>query len=192
MHKLLRRVHLSVSVSALITLVVGLALTALLFASVRRVESNTHQAKFAQEANLRTAAVADGLAGTVEQLTMLNQVFRTVGVVSREQFARLAAPLLARHPGIQALSFQRIVPQSERAAYEAAVARRRPGFAITEFVDGQQRRAGRRDFYNVVDYIEPEAGNAAAIGLDTGVTVDQIERRAHARAPAAPCRPPVC
>jgi len=185
MHKLFHRVHLSVSVSALITLVVGLGLTALLFASVRRVESNTHQLKFAQEASLRTAAVADGLAGAVEQLTVLNQVFRTVGVVSREQFARLTAPLLLRHPGIQALSFQRLVSDAGRASYEAAAARRLPGFAITELIDGQQRVAGRRDMYNVVDYIEPVQGNAAAIGLDTAVTADQADARARSRATGA-------
>ena len=39
MEKMFRKVRLSVSVSAALTLVIGLALTALLFASVRRAET---------------------------------------------------------------------------------------------------------------------------------------------------------
>jgi diguanylate cyclase (GGDEF)-like protein/PAS domain S-box-containing protein len=182
MDKLFRRVRFSVSVSALITLLVGLGLTALLFASVRRVESERQNAQFQQSAKLRTAAVATGLLDAVEQLVVLNQLFRTMGVVSREQFRAFTAPLLERYPEIQALSFQRLIMQTDRRAYETAMRRRYPDFTITETVDGQRRRAAIRDSYNVVDYIEPMAGNEAALGLDMAITADRDQARLRSRA----------
>jgi diguanylate cyclase (GGDEF)-like protein/PAS domain S-box-containing protein len=182
MHKLCRSVRFSVSISALMTLLVGLGLTALLFASVRRVESERHNVQFQQSARLQTAAVAAGLVDAVEQVVVLNQLFRTVGVVSREQFRAFTAPLLERYPEIQALSFQRLIMQRDRLAYETAMRRRYPDFTITEFVDGKQRRAAIRDSYHVVEYIEPVAGNEAALGLDTAITGDQAHARLHSRA----------
>ena len=177
MDRLIRRVRLSVSVSALITLAVGLGLTFLLFASIRQVESERNNLQFQQSAKLRTAAIATGLQDAVEQLMVLNQLFRTVGVVSREQFRVFTAPLLQRYPQIQALSFQRVVMQPNRNAFEASMQRRYPGFTIGETVDNQRRPAAIRDSYNVVDYIEPIAGNETAFGLDTAVAADQNEAR---------------
>ncbi|HAT32439.1 MAG TPA: PAS domain S-box protein [Janthinobacterium sp.] len=182
MQNLFRRVRFSVSMSALIALACGLALTALLFASVRRVESQTRKLEFAQDAQLRIAAVRSGLGDAVEQLMVLNQLFRSVGVVSRDQFRTFTAPLLQRYPEIEALSFQRLIQQPDRRAYETAMRRRFPEFNITEMVDGQQRRAPIRDNYTVIDYIEPAEGNEAALGLDTAVTREYQEARRRSRA----------
>jgi hypothetical protein len=60
--------------------------------------------------------------------------------------------------------------------------RRYPDFTITEFVDGKQQRAAIHDSYHVVDYIEPMAGNEAALGLDTAITGDQAHARLHSLA----------
>jgi diguanylate cyclase (GGDEF)-like protein/PAS domain S-box-containing protein len=181
MDNLFRRIHFSVSVSAALTLTVGLGLTALLFTSLREVESERQNEQFQQSARLRTAAVADGLQDAVEQLAVLNQLFRTVGVIDREQFHLFTAPLLKRYPEIQALSFQRLIMQRDRRAYEAAMRHRNPDFTISENVDGQRRRAADRDSYNVVDYIEPEGGNEAALGLNTAISPDQVQARQRSR-----------
>jgi diguanylate cyclase (GGDEF)-like protein/PAS domain S-box-containing protein len=182
MNKLFRRVRFSVSVSALITLLVGLCLTVLLFASIRLVESERQNVQFQQNAKLRTAAVTTGLLDAVEQVMVLNQLFRTMGVISREQFRAFTAPLLQRYPQIQALSFQRLIMQPDRGAYETAMRHRYPDFTITEIVDGQHRRAAIRDSYNVVDYIQPAAGNEAALGVDTAIRADQARARYQSRA----------
>lgn len=181
MEMMFRKVRLSVSVSAALTLLAGLALTALLFASLRRNEIHLQADRFHQRATLRINLVADGMNDAVEQLMLVNQLFRTMGVVSREQFASFTGPLLARYPAIQALSFQRFLLDRDRAGYEAAMQRRDPNFSITEFVDGKQGLAGRRDNYNVVEYIEPFAGNEAAFGLDTGRTDDHFAARLRSR-----------
>jgi diguanylate cyclase (GGDEF)-like protein/PAS domain S-box-containing protein len=181
MEKMFRKVRLSVSVSAALTLVTGLVLTALLFTSLRRNELEAHAHWFHQHASLRVKLVAEGMSDAVEQLMLANQLFRTMGVVSREQFAAFTAPLLARNPAIQALSFQRFLRDRDRAGYQAAMKRRDPNFLITEYVDGEQRPAGQRANYNVVEYIEPFAGNEAALGLDTGRTSDQSAARERSR-----------
>ena len=181
MDKLFRRIRVSVSVSALITLGVGLALTALLFASLRRVESTLYRAQFQQDAQVRAGAISTGLGDAVEQLLVLNQLFSTLGTVTREQFHEFTRPLLQRYPELFALSFQRTLRHDERAAYEARMRQRLPGFTLTEFIDGERRPAGLRDRYNVVEFIEPAAGNEAAVGLDTDASPEHSAARERSR-----------
>jgi len=181
MKHLFRRVSLSVSVSAALALLLGLLLTALLFASVRRVETQTAKVRFHEAATLRIHAVSTGLLDAVEQVLVINQLFRTVGEVSAEQFKSFTTPLLVRYPEIQALSFQRLLQDQDRARYEAAMRRRHPDYLITEWVNDVQRKAALRDTYNVVEYIQPVKGNEAAFGLDTSRTDDQVEARLRSR-----------
>jgi diguanylate cyclase (GGDEF)-like protein/PAS domain S-box-containing protein len=181
MEMMFRKVRLSVSVSAALTLLAGLVLTAMLFASLRRNEIQVQADRFHQLATLRINLVAGGMGDAVEQLLLVNQLFRSMGEVSREQFAAFTGPLLARYPAIQALSFQRFLLDRDRAAYEAAMKQRDPNYRITEFVDSKQRPAGQRANYNVVEYIEPLLGNEAAVGLDTGRTDDQAAARQRSR-----------
>jgi diguanylate cyclase (GGDEF)-like protein/PAS domain S-box-containing protein len=181
MPALFRRIHFSVSISAGLTLVAGMTLTLVLFASVRRIESERHNLQFGQSAMVRTAAVAAGVLDAVEQLMIVNQLFRSIDRVSREQFHTFTTPLLQRYPQIQALSFQRVVANEDRAAFEASMQAMFPGFMISEIVDGQKRRAGVRDSYNVVEYIEPREGNLAAFGLDTAVSMDKSQARLRSR-----------
>ena len=177
MQKLITRVRISVSLSALIALFIGLALTALLFVSVRRVEAARQTVQFQQNAKLRINAVAGGVRDAVDQVDALRQLFATFGLLSREQFHQLSLPLRERSPQIQALGFQRLIPHRERAGYEAAMRRRFPGFTLTELVDGRVRRAGIRDSYLVVDYLEPLFGNEDHVGLDTAPMAELADAR---------------
>jgi diguanylate cyclase (GGDEF)-like protein/PAS domain S-box-containing protein len=175
------KLRLSVSLSAAVTLAVGLLLTALLFASLRRAETAVRHARFEQEAALRIAAVSNGLRDAVEQVMVVNGLFATVGPVSAEQFKSFTAPLLARYPEIQALSYQRLLQDQDRARYEAERRKVNADFRITEFVDGKQRPAGLRDSYNVVEYIQPVEGNELALGLDTSRTREHVYARQQSR-----------
>ena len=178
---ILRKVRLSVSISAAITLLTGLVLTGVLFASVRKAEAGYADLRFQREAAARIGAVTSGLGDAVEQVVVLNQLSATFGAVTREQFRSFSAPLLARYPEIQALSFNRKVAQAGRERFEQQMRQRYPGFTITEFVGGQKRPAALRDSYNVVDYLEPYAGNEDAHGVDTGHTSAQTEARERSR-----------
>ena len=186
MKQMFRKVRLSVTVTAALTLLCGLLLTALLFASVRRVETHTAKIRFQQAATLRILAVQWGLADAVEQGLVVNQLFRTVGEVNRDQFNSFVAPLLARYPEIQALSFQRMLQNVDRARYEAEQRKHNPNYQITEFVDGVQRKAAQRDTYNVVEYIQPSKGNEAAVGLDTTAADSNAQGRLRARQTGQP------
>jgi diguanylate cyclase (GGDEF)-like protein/PAS domain S-box-containing protein len=186
MKYMFRKVRLSVTVSAALALLVGLLLTALLFASVRRVETQTAKVRFHEAATLRIHAVQTGLVDAVEQVLVINQLFRTVGEVSEQQFKSFTTPLVARYPEIQALSFQRLLQDRDRARYEAAMRKRHPDYMITEWVNDVQRKAALRDSYNVVEYIEPLRGNEAAFGLDTSRTDDQVEARLRSRKSGEP------
>ncbi|MEJ7806373.1 MAG: CHASE domain-containing protein, partial [Telluria sp.] len=181
MENLFRRVRLSVSISAALTLGVGLLLTLILFASVRRAETQIRTARFEQEASLRITAVSSGLSDAVEQVMVVNGIFSTFGTVSREQFRAFTAPLLARYPEIQALSYQHLLMDSDRKRYEAEMRKRYPDFYISEFVDGKQRPAALRDTYNVVEYIQPYEGNELALGLDASRTKEHADARLRSR-----------
>ncbi|MET3107513.1 diguanylate cyclase (GGDEF)-like protein/PAS domain S-box-containing protein [Oxalobacteraceae bacterium GrIS 2.11] len=173
MKNLLRRIRFSVSVSALLTFVVGCILTVITFVAVRQVESSRQRIQFQQSAELRASSIETGLQDAVEQLVILNQLFRSFDSVSREQFHSFTAPILKRYPEIYALSYQRVLRNRERHKFETDMQRRNPSFHMTEVVDGQIQAAEVRDSYNVVDYIEPSIGNEAALGLDTAYTDDR-------------------
>ncbi len=186
MDRLMRRIRFSVSVSALITLVAGIVLTCVTFGAVRQVEAERQAIQFQQDAKLRVTAVEAGLHDAVEQVAILDQLFASFGIISREQFRSFTAPILARYPQIQALSYQRVLMQAERRKFEDDMRLRIPDFQIMEIVDERQRKAAIRDSYSVVDYIEPVAGNEDAIGLDTAYQADQQLARKRARESGLP------
>jgi diguanylate cyclase (GGDEF)-like protein/PAS domain S-box-containing protein len=161
-------------------LLVGLAITALLFYGIRVLEQQRIQDEFESGAATRVAAVHEGLEDAVDALATVNRLFATVGPVERGQFEAFAAPLLARNPQLRAFAYQRMVTGAERAAFEAARRRQFPGFAITELQDGKPVPAPPRAQYRVVDYIAPLAGNETTLGLDANTRheIDAATRRA--------------
>jgi CHASE1-domain containing sensor protein len=99
----------------------------------------------------------------------------TSGTVERHKFHQFVQTALRDLPGLAALSWNPRVRDAERASFEAAV--RREGYAgfriLERDAQGQLRPATRRDEYIVVTYIEPYAGNEAALGYD----IDSDARR---------------
>jgi len=154
------------SLAAVLTLLAGLGITAFLFIDTRKTEQERARAEFAQRAETRAAAVIRSFNETIELVRAANALFVTVGDVSAEQFRAFVTPLLATHPSIQAVVFERLVPGGERAAYEAAQARLRPGFRILDRDNGNLIPAAPRSRYLVVEYIEPRAGNDIVLGYD--------------------------
>jgi PAS domain S-box-containing protein len=109
--------------------------------------------------------------------------FHPSGDVSRQAFRSIAARLLSRHRGVRVLSWVPRVPAAERAAFEEAARREgRPGFAITETAaDGSLVRAASRDEYFPVYYLEPYAGNEAALGFDLASEPARLEALVRSR-----------
>ncbi|WP_082584278.1 EAL domain-containing protein [Noviherbaspirillum sp. Root189] len=167
--------HSSASVvsPAWLVLLTGLFFTGSLTALVSNLEVNKYRADFERRAMMRIDAVRNGMGETVEVLSDVNRLFSTMWPVDHEQFRKFTRPLLERNPQIRSIAFQRLVSEEERPAFEAAMRKRHPGFAVTEFSNGKLGPASRRAQYRVIEYLEPMAGNTAAFGLDASSRREQ-------------------
>lgn len=161
-----RRILPGVSLAALCAFLVGLLLTLLLFAGIRRMEQQRIESDFLQRAEVRISSVQRGLDEAVQVVRTLNQLYRTFGTVDRNQFAEFTRPMLQRYSYIRAFNYHRLLNGAERNAYEAAQQPLFPGFTITELVDGKPVPDRIKSNYVVVDYVEPLEPNRAALGLD--------------------------
>jgi len=157
----------SLSFPALVTLLAGAALTALLYASVHGLESERARSEFRQRAQNRFAVITDAFAEASSALRSLNLLFVASQEVRPDEFEAFARPLLADNRYLQALVFHRLVSAAERNAFETQRRRHWPGFQIRERGNGGLKPAGRRDFYLVVDYIVPMEGNESTYGYDS-------------------------
>ena len=178
-----RRLSRSLTLAAALTLGGGLAATLALTIAVARLEYDNQALAFGRDVGIRVAALRQGMDQAAEVLNVTNQLFATVQPVTRAQFHDFTTPLLKRNPFILAFNFHRVVPDTERAAFEARLQQVRPGTVLTELrIDGKSTAlvpAPRRPLYNVVDYLEPMRGNEAAFGLDVGANrevTDAVER----------------
>jgi len=184
----MQRSHFSPSMAALLTLIVGLMISAILFTSMRRLAHDNVDTEFHQHAKVRVAAIQDGINSSIDVLRDVNQLFVAFGDVSREQFKAFSEPLLERNPYIQALNFHKILSDDERDAYETQMRERFPDFSIKQGIGRKQAIASRRAEYRVVDYIEPMAGNEDALGFDAGSSAfqkDAMQRAVDTGEPSA-------
>ncbi|MFL9927109.1 EAL domain-containing protein [Herbaspirillum lusitanum] len=157
---------LGATLSASLTLILGLCATALVFVATSRLEDDAVNLDFERRAALRAITVQRGLEEAVQVLTVINHFFATVENTSREHFHTFTEPLLAKYPYIRAFGFQRFISDAERAAFEAERRKDLPDFTVSAYVDGKIAPAPLRPRYLVVDYVEPMKGNSAALGLD--------------------------
>jgi len=154
------------SVLSVLTLLAGLGITAFMFIDTRTGERERARAEFMQFSDARSAAIRRGFEDAMHVLHATSALFAAVGQVDRGQFGAFVGPLLDNHPYVQAVALERIVTEDQRAAYERAQGRARPGFRIVEREEGGLVRAAQRARYLVVEYIEPAAGNEVVLGYD--------------------------
>ncbi|MBO9537843.1 EAL domain-containing protein [Herbaspirillum sp.] len=164
----MRRVidKLGATLSASLTLLVGLCATTLVFVATSHLEEDAASLDFQRRAALRTFTVQRGLEEAVQVLSVINHFYATVGDPTREQFRDFTQPLLEHYPYVRAFAVHRFVADDDRPVFEALRQGLTPDFQITVLADGKQERAPQRPFYLVVDYIEPVSGNQSALGLD--------------------------
>ncbi|MGB9992478.1 bifunctional diguanylate cyclase/phosphodiesterase [Massilia sp. SM-13] len=166
--------------AALLTLLGGLGLSALLFAGASHLEQKRLELSLVQRAQMRVFALKEGIGHALGGLYAVNQLFASRPAVSRDEYHRFAEPLLARHPYVLGISYIRFVSDAERPALEAELARFRPGAGVTEMRHGRPVPAGRRPQYRVIDYVAPTEGNELALGLDTMYPVKDESARQRA------------
>lgn len=150
--------------------------------SVFRLADNVERdrAQVQLERRVATAAftIDRELSADLEVLYAVRSLFDLGPPVTRESFAQVALPFIARHPHIRALEWIPRVGRAERRVHEQ---RMRDGGAVDyliteELATGEQVAAGERDWYAPVAFVEPREGDTRAIGTD--LSSDRLYREA--------------
>lgn len=153
-----------------LTFVIGVILSVIAFTYVRNSAHDRWQSNFNGSANERLILLEREFFSTFETLQSLSGLFDATPQVGRGAFQRFTAPVLTRHPGIQALEWIPRVKTAERSDFETFA--RRDGFSEFKFTEreAQGRMVGvtERDEYFPVYFVEPLKGNELALGFDLG------------------------
>lgn len=164
----------------LFSILMGIVLSCLLFGLFYQVETTNIQREFEAEVEKKSDAITKEMELHFEALYSIKLAYDNYGQLGPDDFSTLATTTLIRHSTIQALEWIPIVKGYQRASVEGEAATRIPGFVFTERVaTGEMVRATARPVYYPVYYLEPIAGNEAALGYDLGsntVRLDAIHR----------------
>jgi PAS domain S-box-containing protein len=148
--------------------ILGLVVSTFIWHYASKRESEKIHAGFLRRAQLQASLTRERLLIYEEMIYSLRSAFVSQRDVNRKEFRHAAQEILGRHPGVQALEWTQIIKDDERAAIEEKASRElgHP-FAIKHrtSVDGFIT-APRADEYPAILYIEPLAGNEAALGYD--------------------------
>jgi diguanylate cyclase (GGDEF)-like protein/PAS domain S-box-containing protein len=153
-------------ITAVLTFMAGVAIAFALAMSLSGAERERARSEFLQRAETRYSAVTNSFSDALDVLQASNALFEAVGDVGADQFSAFVQPLMQSHPYLEAVVFHRLVEAGGRSAYEAARARRDPGFRILERGAGGMTAAGMRGRYLVTEYIEPLYGYEGTRGFD--------------------------
>jgi signal transduction histidine kinase len=160
-----------------------LAASVALFLLASRWEQDRLRAAFHPRAEAVAINLVTGVGGYLQFLHAIERLYVTSSTVERHKFQQFVQTALRDLPGLAALSWNPRVPDAARASFEAAVQREGyAGFRIVERdAQGRLQPAARRDEYFVVTYVEPHAGNEAALGYDIGSDARRREAIGQAR-----------
>jgi PAS domain S-box-containing protein len=168
--------------AAVITIVVGAALTFYVFFEVRRNAMATFEKNFQSQAHVRVDFISWALGGILSDLDGLRRFYAESQFVDRGEFSRFTAPLILERYAVNNADWVPRVRREEREAYEAKA--RQDGLAGFQFTqrDAQDNvvRAEDRDEYFPVYYVEPVKKYEALLGFDLGS--DAVRREALQRA----------
>lgn len=163
-------------------LAIAFALATAVFLQISRIEQQRIEAEFERRAVQLSEAIRDRLDQAMEAPQVLRDWLNvSPSIPERRQFRAFAQSYLARHGAIAALEWMPRVTDAQRAAYEARVRREGfPDFRIAELDEtGGLTKAGSRQEYFPVHYLEPFRSNEAALGFDMAsragrqVTIDK-------------------
>lgn len=165
----------------ILVFVCGVVLATLAWRGAAHLQEEAIRGRVALEAKQRALALEDKLLLVQDGLFSAQALFASSELVEREAFSSFVMSHLSRHPEVQAVGYDPIVRLAEREAFVArARAAGLPEFEVRERqAQGQMVPAATREVYYPVFYIEPYAGNEAALGFDIGSEprrLDAIQR----------------
>ncbi|HRE55647.1 MAG TPA: EAL domain-containing protein [Candidatus Competibacter sp.] len=151
--------------TAAAVVLVGLSLTGGIFLEFRQRSREALERRFQTVAVERSGLMVARFQGSLRELDAIRRFYNGASTVSRAAFHRFVTPILD-HGEFRALEWVPRVPRERRAEFEAAA--RQDGLAHFQFTEndpeGRLTPARERDEYFPVYYLEPYAGNEAALG----------------------------
>jgi PAS domain S-box-containing protein len=152
----------------LVVACIGFFLTFSGFLFVRRVEIRNVKTELLLDAQKHLNALEKEVSLNLNALQSLHSFFKGSEVATREGFRIFAEDMLQYTPGFQALEWIPRVLRIQREEYERSA--RIDGFRdfqITEHqAQGEMIRAGEREEYFPVYFVEPYKGNEIVLGYD--------------------------
>ncbi len=145
---------------------------------VQQLEREQLKERFERIVQTDFAFISTVIQRHESSLFALRVLFSTGGGVTREEFRLAVQDLKTNGPTFSVFEWIPVVPEAERAAFEQAARRDGlPQFALFDKTpDGVRVPAARRPEHWPILYVEPMAGNEAALGYDlaAGPTVGDI------------------
>ncbi|MEO5330180.1 MAG: CHASE domain-containing protein [Magnetococcus sp. THC-1_WYH] len=123
---------------------------------------------FEKGAYERFETVREGFFHILNAVEDVRGLFEASNEVDRSEFMKFTQPIMVRHPGLQALSWNPVVPTAMMSTFERAASQDVPEFKITKhpFHGDLLEPEPTRDYHVVVLFIEPKEGNEHALGCD--------------------------
>lgn len=167
----------------ILTICLGLMLTAVAFLTIRYVHAQEHLAVFERAAVNRCSTVRRNIHNTLGEVEEVGAFMAALNDPTRQQFREAVRLYLSRDRAIQSLCWVPRVPDSQRASYVTSARKDGfPDFQITERrSQGEMVKAGRRDEYFPVYFLEPYEGNEILLGFDNASDPIRAEALAHSR-----------
>ena len=151
-------------------LLTGILLISILSSEAQKGALERLRKQFVIDAATRASIIQDTLEQHLIDLEGLHSFYNASTSVTRKAFAAFVAPTLKTRPGIQAFEWIPRVAYPELARFEAEA--RRNGLQDYQIYQldskGNKVAARPRQYYYPVYYVEPLAGNEAAVGFDLG------------------------
>jgi CHASE1-domain containing sensor protein len=151
-------------------LVVGVALSGMLFVWVQRIEQEKLQGEFRQRAAVGATALQRSVQEHLGVLYSLGTFITSARPFNSNAFREVTRGLLKRYPEVQGLGWVPRVTEADRAAFLAGIQKEgMADFEITEWTPRWQVvRAPRHDVYYPILYIAPLENQQAALGFNLG------------------------
>lgn len=177
------RTYLSVAV----IIVFGAVITIAVWRFADNAMQLRREAEFSAKVQDVQQLLAMELGASTEVVYALRASWVSSGMISGEAFSRLAGELRTRRPSLKALTWVPMVGASERDGSIARTTTRSPGSWIREKRGAELVPAGEREVYYPIMFIEPTAGNEAAIGFDLGSEPRRLRALNRAQATGEVC-----
>lgn len=144
-----------------------LALVLIIFHYTEQAEEQRLQGIFNQQTSLLESEFRHELNSHVAVTKILKSFFESSTVVTQEDFQQFSKTLLKQHASVQALEWIPLISKQQRSSFETFW--QRPVLIHELDVTHKKVKAGQRDSYFPITFIEPLFGNDSLLGFDVAM-----------------------